>query len=98
MGAFERTPVVRRAIGLFGRTPVVRRAMTEREEAGLGRAERRIESEIGLHQMMRSAVKLDLLQRPPAEPLEQERVLALDMGEEAPATQRMRRRDGETDQ
>ena len=72
--------------------------MTEREEPGLGRAERRIEGEIGLHQMMRAAVKLDLLQRPPAKPLEQERVLALDMGEEASAAQRMRRGDGEPDQ
>src|SRR4029079_7984971 len=48
-------------------------------------AGRRIPGEVGLHQVVRLAEKVDLLQRPPAQPPEERHVGALDGGAEAVA-------------
>ena len=80
------------------RPSIMRPASQMRQEAGLRRRQRRVVGQIGLHEMMRAAVQLDLVQRLPVQALEQRRVLALHVGQEAAAAARMGGADGETDQ
>src|SRR5258705_12206362 len=53
---------------------------------------------IGLHEMVRPAVDLELVDCVPVQSAEQDCVLTLHMREEALATHGMRRRHGKTDQ